>query len=844
MTDPPKLTDGQRQALEELQRIASINDSLQIVRQWHQPPNLVVDISLDCSNLEAVEGGFPIMVRERFLLEVPPQFPFKIPSVCTPHTRWAGKEHVQWRRHLCLYLSPAIEWNPSDGMAGFIERLVLWVERAAAGELDAVGEPLHPPVAYPNAEAGFVVVRADAPRATEDTPWLGIGLLQVVTDGRSDLVGWRSLTEEWPEGLDEARAAAGVGSEVNNMALAFAIMLPRPIAFEYPRTADELINALGDHGLGSEVVLGMLGVVAGINDRLSDDDQAGSSSPLYLLVGTPSRGVAGSSERQTHLAAWRLSAIGTTIAKLVPKRHSDVPELAQIGRRVLEIGEDWLKSATMSWARVFEMRPELVTARDVASPAAWLLGKSVLVLGAGALGGPIAEACVRARASRVVVADKGIVHPGILVRQPYEDADIGEAKAVALAERLGRIDPRVQVQPWVGDVVTDLFHDASQPPGFDLVIDATADRTVRSVIERRRAADEGSWPTLVSVLVGHDATRGIGAISRAGASGGPADVLRRLGLKARAEVGGTLSDVVDDFFPDPPRDDLFQPEPGCSDVTFTGSAADVTGLAGQLLVGVLHALVDDDVDEDMLALVVRSPGPPSSDQPHETRWFRWPNDTVLESADNRWQIRLSARATSEMRAEVRRGARLRGSRVETGGTLLGGFDSAARVVWIDEATGPPPDSRLSEAYFEHGIEGVEEAIAVRRVATARVTSFVGMWHSHPEGPSSPSPIDESGMRELVWPVASAPPRALILIAGGRDERWRSWLERGLQPDWYARVVERGADPVGRERPEGLSAPVGVTYWRGGLRSPAIYEETARRTRILSWFRALARAPSR
>lgn len=842
MTDPSKLSGGQRQALEELQRIASINGSLQIVRHWHQPPYLVVDISLDCSNLDAAEDGFPIRVRERFLVDVPPQFPFKIPSVRTPHARWAGREHVQWRRHLCLYVSPANEWNPSDGMAGFIERLALWLERAAAGQLDAVGEPLHPPVAYPSEEAGLVVVRANAPRPTESAPWLGIGLLQVVTDDRSDLVGWRSLTEEWPENLDEARAAADVGPEVNSMALAFAIMLPRPIAFEYPRTADELVTALGDHGVGPEVVLGMLGVVAGINDRLSGQED--SSAPLYLFVGTPSRGVVGSSERQTHLAAWRLSTLGTTIAKLVPNRHSDVPELAKIGRRVLEIGQDWLKSATMSWSRVFEMRPELVTARDAASPAAWLLGKSVLVLGAGALGGPIAEACVRARANRVVVADKGIVHPGILVRQPYEDADIGEAKAVALAQRLGRIDPRVQVEPWVGDVVTDMFHDASQPPGFDLVIDATADRTVRSAIELKRAADEAPWPALVSVLIGHDATRGIAAISRAGASGGPADVLRRLGLSARANVGGPLSDVVDDFFPDPPRDDLFQPEPGCSDVTFTGSAADVTSLAGQLLVGVLHALAIDDIDKGMMALIVRSPRPPSEDQPQESRWFKWPNDTVVESADKRWQIRLSARATNEMRAEVRRGARLRARRVETGGTLLGGFDPAARVVWVDEATGPPPDSRLSEAYFEHGTEGVEASIAARRAATARVTSFVGMWHSHPEGSASPSTIDESGMRELVWPVPSAPPRALILIAGGLHERWRSWLERGLQPDWYARVVERGADPVEERRPGGLPAPVGVRYWNGGSRSPAIEEETYGRNRVLAWFRGLGRVLSR
>lgn len=149
------------------------------------------------------------------------------------------------------------------------------------------------------------------------------------------------------------------------------------------------------------------------------------------------------------------------------------------------------------------------------------------------------------------------------------------------------------------------------------------------------------------------------------------DVLRRLGLGARAQTNLDLADFVDDLFPDPPRDDLFQPEPGCSDVTFTGSAADVTGLAGQLLVGVLKALATNDIEERMLALVVRSPAQPGQNGPRESRWLRWPNDTVLESADKRWRIRLSARATTEMRAEVRRGARLRPKRVETGGDVAG-----------------------------------------------------------------------------------------------------------------------------------------------------------------------------
>ncbi len=793
MTFAGRLTDGQQQALEELRRLASHTAALQIVGTRQEPGHLLADVSIDCSNLRSTAGGVRMRPRERLTIGVPEQFPFAIPFVRTLHVRWAGTPHVQWGRQLCLYVSPSAEWNPADGMAGFIERLMLWLERAAVGELDAPGEPLHPPVAYPSSDTGLIVVRANAPRADGGQPWLGIALLRQASADRADLVGWRALDEPWPYTNEQARLAAGLGNGMDTMMLALAVMLPRPLTFEYPGNAAALMAAFGEYGVDAAALLGMLGVTARINRGLaapsggSDDDGNGQS--LYLVVGAPARGIAGSAERVTHLVAWRLPPLAERIAYLIPARFSDVPELARIGREVQDIGQDWLAYAKTSWATVYEARPEIVMPRDAGTSASWLAGKRVLVLGAGAFGAPVSEMCVRARAARVVVADRGLVHPGILVRQPYEDADIGQAKAAVLAERLRRIWPDSVIEPWHGDVVTTMFAEGAAPPDFDLIIDATADRIVRTVIERRRTSQRDAWPALMTLLIGHQARRGIAAISGPGSSGGGLDVLRRMGLAARADTVGDLADVADDFFPDPPRHDFFQPEPGCSHVTFTGSAADVTGLVGQLLAGVLQALATDG-GADMAALVVRMPASPQGPAVGAARWLRWPDDMVLKSFDGRHEVRLAAPAVAEMRAEVRRGARTRGKQVETGGLLLGAFDAAAGVVWVDEATGPPPDSLLSEEHFEHGIEGVEQRITARLTTTARVTAFVGMWHSHPYSVASPSKTDEDGMRELVLPVDSAPPRALLLIVGGPSGRWQSWLATGAAPDWYARIVER------------------------------------------------------
>ena len=82
--------------------------------------------------------------------------------------------------------------------------------------------------------------------------------------------------------------------------------------------------------------------------------------------------------------------------------------------------------------KVYENRPEVTRRRDDNTASTWLQDKRVLILGCGALGAPIAEHCVRAGVTALTVADYGSVSPGILVRQPFADADIGRAtKAIA-----------------------------------------------------------------------------------------------------------------------------------------------------------------------------------------------------------------------------------------------------------------------------------------------------------------------------------------------------------------------------------------------------------------------------
>src|SRR6266567_9405548 len=197
------LTAGQQQALNELREVEEADPAALEILEIQQPTPigwLPIMISIETADVipdsKTASTGprADIRARERFTISVPPNFPFVSPQISVSHDRFAGLPHVQWRHVLCLYVSQTTEWQPSDGMFGLLDRLLLWVERAAAGTLDPAGEPLHPPVAYTSRDAGIIVAKANVPH-TKDIAWVGFAILQQMSDTRADLVGWLSLAE-------------------------------------------------------------------------------------------------------------------------------------------------------------------------------------------------------------------------------------------------------------------------------------------------------------------------------------------------------------------------------------------------------------------------------------------------------------------------------------------------------------------------------------------------------------------------------------------------------------------------------------------------------------------------
>ncbi|HYM55255.1 MAG TPA: patatin-like phospholipase family protein, partial [Solirubrobacteraceae bacterium] len=353
------------------------------------------------------------------------------------------------------------------------------------------------------------------------------------------------------------------------------------------------------------------------------------------------------------------------------------------------------------------------------------------------------------------------VTPGVLVRQPYSDENLGTPKATALRARLEEIDPTVTIESNVRDILTGPLERNDWHDGADILIDATASGIVQAKLERiRRQRPQDA--TLITIIIGHTAQHGIATLALPEHTGAGADTLRATKLTCARNT--RLRGFLREFWPDPPRTDIFQPEPGCSTPTFRGSGAEVSALAASLLTSVagdLSTLPTHDTEvAHLLALPTANKHPGSS-----SARLTWPAALTIADSTGRFEVRISPPVLREIRAWISAGHRRLGRLSETGGVLFGQRDDATGVIWIDEVSGPPPDSTQSPTEFVCGTLGVEDLAREKSRRTSGSIEFLGMWHTHPSQSSDFSSRDLLGMLNLL--DASESPRAqgLILIVG-------------------------------------------------------------------------------
>ena len=792
------MLSGYELAREQLREIAEASaGTVQIVEEATRSSGYYqFDVSIRFDGLERVDDGLPVRAREPFRLVVPATFPYELPRVETPHRRFAGFPHVQWGRHPCLYQSSA-EWKPEDGMYGFITRLDSWIRDAARNNLDPDDAPLHPPVAYPTV-ARLVVPKADTPPVGAST-WVGFAEL-CQRSRRTEIIGWKSISEARPKHF------------------APAILLHEPLSFEYPETVNALLNELKSHAIQTGYFVIALG-------SLASHTEAGT--PLTMVLGTPMRRIEGGGRALQHLAVWEIS--GDDADKLRKMHVAWEGDDAGARKEAIEQVAKWSVEAKVGWCIVREMRPEVTMRRDRTSPMAWFCGKRVAIWGCGAIGTHVAESVTRAGATRVELVDNRCVAPGLLVRQGFEDTDLGRWKADALADRLKRIEPDLEVEA-LSENLIQRISDADSIPDVDLVIDCTASSAVRMKLEQTLCR-VGVRPPIASMGVSRDASSAMATLSTSRHSGGSMDLIRRLKLEACRRT--KLSNLLEAFWPTTPVGERFQPEPGCSEPTFVGSDADLAGLSARMLNAVARALSKSNDGQTGAGWIFEEQG--------LVHAFCWPPDHTLEEKGRGYSVRVSREAVREMRAWARRSTRTAGPTVETGGLVFGELNEAAGVLWVTEVEGPPPDSDAADDHFTCGTEGMEEAADEKSRRFRGSVACVGSWHTHPTTSPSPSNVDIGAVAQLLAaPDSTRRTFVLLILSGSPDDpilgahAFRTTIRR---QDFVC--VERGTAAATRIGPEPEKPrEVGLALSGGGSRAIAFHLGCLRALHDLGLLRSL------
>lgn len=752
------LSDGQVRALDQLRRIECTPDSAIRIDHIEEPATdngrLIVDLSINCKSYEFVDGGLKLNPRESIQIYIPHRFPYQPPSVWVSHVRFDGFDHVQWKRHLCLYQAPDTEWHPETGMYGFMRRVHAWLQDASLNQLDADGAALHPPAVYP-ASNTIVCTNSDTP-TFEDSNWIGGAILNRITNDRLDLNGWVSYSDT--VSLKEAVPA---------------ILLSTPFSFEYPTNVRSLIRQLESAGVSTPSLILLLAGIARAR---------GHESPLHVVVGTPMRGTAGiNGERKQHLAVWEIEPIAVHQLSLIEQaldlcaRWGDregKEDLNELTDEIIKNFYKWMDESKVGWCRVLENRPEVTIRRDLDTPMSTFRHKRVAIWGCGALGGHIAEHLVRAKVDHITLIDNSNVNPGVLVRQNFEQTDIGTPKAEAVAKRLKRISSTVNCTPINADIHRAVLDQPDWTDQFDVVIDATASLQVRTRLEEvsRR---QNKKTILAAMMVSGQAEYGALAIVGPNYSGATLDVFRRLGLATMNREH--LVPYRDAFWPKETGLNIFQPEPGCSDPTFIGSSADVASLSARMLNKLGTYLRDGANDTGEGCLLANN-----TIGLRDYRFTFKPD--IIISTENDLDVRIDRNAWRDITGWINEGARKRGADAETGGLLFGQLNEASRTLWVTEVIGPPKDSQFSADEFVCGTEGTAQFNEEKQNRTRGSVQFIGTWHSHPTSPAVPSIKDWGGIGRIFAANLTQAPTQLMVIVG----------HAGTSPEIGAYIFERSA----------------------------------------------------
>jgi molybdopterin/thiamine biosynthesis adenylyltransferase len=403
------------------------------------------------------------------------QFPTTpVRTALVDHPETMTWPHVESDGVLCLW-SNATEWDPDDPAEvamDLLHRSVRLVEELLEGSI-VERDFREEFVTYwgyrvQSRGEGLFSLVAPGPPSRLVRVWRGNGLEVVGEDDRS-LADW-------------VRHRFGDKTLVKTQAAAFLWLDTPLLPAEYPETAADLYR-LGER-IGNEARTAL--------------EQAASAKPdeVLALIGATGRGGAAVIGAKAHNPKRRRSrprAPDEPLSMGFRPRHA--PQSLLLGRffGALPVARTLVQRADAAW----------VHGRGQDSRTRRLLGATVVVVGCGSVGAPVACALAQAGVGRIVLVDPEILGWPNVGRHPLGARDVGRNKAEALAERLRTDYPHLTVKHLPCGLHQLIAQDGDLLATADLIVTATGNWVAESALNRWHVAQGRARPILYGWTEAH-----------------------------------------------------------------------------------------------------------------------------------------------------------------------------------------------------------------------------------------------------------------------------------------------------------------------------------------------------
>jgi proteasome lid subunit RPN8/RPN11 len=372
----------------------------------------------------------------------------------------------------------------------------------------------------------------------------------------------------------------------------------------------------------------------------------------------------------------------------------------------------------------------------------WFLDRSILLIGAGALGSMVAESLARAGCQQLTIVDNETYEIGNLARHTLTIDDVGRNKASAVADRLESVAPYVHT----------VNMDTAFPPSGDMpesiesaevVIDCTASRALRQQLGNIR------WNNPVifcSVAMGRRANRlfCFSTYSRTFPYDDYQDAFELWRLQEQVEW-----DADEDAVPE--RIGCWHPASVIRTDQVMAWAGTVTRLldkASALSLGETDFTVLETVCDDDEVPTITKATPPF----HDVMTWEAPESPITVQVPRECVRAMYERCRNDYPCE-------------TGG-IIAGADPNDHPPIVINTTDPPRDSIQEHTRFLRGTEEVDRWLTDAEESTG--INYFGEWHYHPAASPELSDRDRTAMKEIATDNGYDCRHPLLFIIGHDD----------------------------------------------------------------------------